>query len=74
MTDRNLLFARPHVLGAARVMENWFSVSPTIVPIMRERDAAVKRQLFSVFFQPFQQPAEVPATALCLSSSGFVVD
>ncbi|HWT81080.1 MAG TPA: hypothetical protein VN648_20005, partial [Candidatus Methylomirabilis sp.] len=23
-TDRNLLFARPLVLGAARVRENWF--------------------------------------------------
>src|SRR5208283_402733 len=25
-TDRNLLFARPHVLSAARVRENWFLV------------------------------------------------
>jgi hypothetical protein len=27
ITDKKLLFARPHVLSAARVRENWFSGS-----------------------------------------------
>ena len=29
-TDRKLVFGRPHVLGAARVRENWFLVSPSM--------------------------------------------
>ena len=29
-TDKNLLFARPPVLSAARVRENWFLVSPSM--------------------------------------------
>ena len=30
VADKKLLFARPYVLGAARVRENWFSGSPSI--------------------------------------------
>jgi hypothetical protein len=35
VTDRNLLFARPHVLDAARVKENCFSLSFMAVPSCR---------------------------------------
>ena len=31
VTDKKLLFARPIVLGAARVRENWFSDSPSML-------------------------------------------
>ena len=30
ITDKKLLFARPRVLSAARVRENWFWAAPTI--------------------------------------------
>ncbi len=37
VTDRNVLFARPHVLGAGRVRENWFLVTPGVRRTERER-------------------------------------
>jgi hypothetical protein len=32
MSAKNLLFARPRVLSAARARENWFWVSPSMEP------------------------------------------
>lgn len=39
----NLVFARPHVLSAARVRQNWYSIPPIMVGILAERGWNVNR-------------------------------
>jgi hypothetical protein len=48
-TDKKLLFARPPVLSAARVRENWFFVSPSMCRAYQE-PARASTALFAAVF------------------------
>jgi hypothetical protein len=44
VTERNLLFARPQVLDATRVRENWFLVSPSMARHFQSEGGGVNGQ------------------------------
>src|ERR1039458_9772855 len=47
-TERDLFFARPHSLSAARVRENWFSGSSSMTVIFTEQGRDVNSQFLQI--------------------------